>query len=180
LEEKSGDCPAPLQKLTDNKGMLAMTDKPLEIGDQIDARCSKCKEVTTHVIASMVDGEIAKVTCNICESTHKNRPPAPPKAPKEPKEPKAPRTRKSPAAKTAAATKKEAMPSPELEEWRSLCSNTENLELLPYGMGEKFKEHDFINHKTFGVGIVKQVIGVNKIRVLFESGLKLLRCDNSQ
>ena len=154
-----------------------MTDKPLEIGDQVDARCCRCKEVTTHVIASMVDGEIAKVKCNICGSNHKYRPPAPPK---EPKEPKAPRTRKSTAAKTAAAAKKETLPSPELEEWRSLCSNTENLELLPYGMGEKFKEHDFISHKTFGVGIVKQVIGVNKIRVLFESGLKLLRCDNSQ
>jgi hypothetical protein len=160
--------------------MLAMTDKPLAIGDLVDSRCSKCKEVTNHVIASMVDGEIAKVTCNICESTHKYRPPAPPKEPKAPKEPKTPRVRKSTTAKTAAAAKKEAVPSPELEEWRSLCANPENAELLPYGMGEKFKEHDLISHKTFGIGIVKQTIGVNKIRVLFESGLKLLRCDNSQ
>ncbi|WP_300848037.1 hypothetical protein, partial [uncultured Bilophila sp.] len=51
-------------------------------GDRIEARCTRCNDVTGHVIVALVGGEIVKVECRACGSVHKYYPPATPKAAK--------------------------------------------------------------------------------------------------
>lgn len=48
-------------------------------GDRIEARCTRCNDITGHVIVALVGGEIVKVECRACGSVHKYYPPATPK-----------------------------------------------------------------------------------------------------
>jgi hypothetical protein len=43
-------------------------------------------------------------------------------------------------------------------------------------MTGRFQVKNLIKHPTFGIGIVKAVIVPNKMQVLFQDGIKLLRC----
>ena len=40
-------------------------------GDRIEARCTRCNDITGHVIVALVGGEIVKVECRACGSVHK-------------------------------------------------------------------------------------------------------------
>lgn len=46
------------------------------VGQRIEARCTRCKDLTGHIVVSMLNGEIAKVECCACSSVHKYYPPA--------------------------------------------------------------------------------------------------------
>lgn len=48
-------------------------------GDRIEARCTRCNDITGHVIVALVGGEIVKVECRACGSVLKYYPPATPK-----------------------------------------------------------------------------------------------------
>lgn len=99
-----------------------MTKKELTAGKELDAKCTKCKTVTGHIIVAMVDGAPKKVKCNTCDSEHRYI--APPK-----KKPKAKAkvvvrdegdgkksvtvaVKKKPAAKKKPATRKKKEPPP--------------------------------------------------------------------
>ena len=56
--------------------------KNVNVGDEVEGRCTKCKDVTSHTIVALQDGEIKKVECLVCGSTHKFYPPRPPAAKK--------------------------------------------------------------------------------------------------
>ena len=47
---------------------------------------------------------------------------------------------------------------------------------LPYSLSGAFKEHDVIEHTTFGRGVVTHLLPGNKIHVAFAQGEKLLVC----
>ena len=47
-------------------------------GQRIEARCTRCRDVTGHVIVALVDGQVAKVECCACGSVHKYYPPEAP------------------------------------------------------------------------------------------------------
>ena len=112
-----------------------MAQKKMKAGDEIQARCTKCKKTSAHAIVAMVDKEIVKVECLVCGSTHKyyppqveNEEPAKKSARKEPKkaqkvekaekaEPvqqakKAPEKESKPAAPKAPKTPKKTEPKP--------------------------------------------------------------------
>ncbi len=57
-----------------------MAQKKMKAGDEIQARCTKCKKTSAHAIVAMVDKEIVKVECLVCGSTHKYHPPEAEKA----------------------------------------------------------------------------------------------------
>ncbi len=50
-------------------------------GDPIEARCTKCRKNTNHIVVAMKDDLPAKVQCNTCSGQHKYRPPTAPKKP---------------------------------------------------------------------------------------------------
>jgi hypothetical protein len=43
----------------------------LRLGDDIDDHCIRCKRITDHSIAAMVNDEVQKVMCRICHTEHK-------------------------------------------------------------------------------------------------------------
>jgi len=128
--------------------MSKTTESP---GDPIEARCTKCRKITNHIIVAM-DGETpAKVECNTCKGQHKYRKPA---AKRQPANPKA----------------------AEQKEWAALQPDMNTAAAKAYSMEGKYKAQDLINHPTFGLGVVLRIAGYRKMEVLFEGGKRLMRC----
>ena len=50
-----------------------MPDRPLRLGDVIDDYCPRCRLLLNHDIASLTQGQVAKVTCRTCHNTHDYR-----------------------------------------------------------------------------------------------------------
>jgi hypothetical protein len=47
-----------------------MPERPTRLGDVIDDYCPKCRLLLNHDVASLFEGEVAKVTCRTCFNTH--------------------------------------------------------------------------------------------------------------
>jgi len=124
----------------------------ITIGGKVKSKCGACKELTTHTIVSMTDDAPAQVLCSICKRTHLYRPAAKPKAVKPKKV------------------------NPETEEWLRLSPKWEEAKAVQYKMNKVFKKGALLAHGKFGLGQVQQTLGAGKMRVLFESGVKLMRC----
>mgnify|MGYP001048103249 FL=1 len=133
-----------------------MESKPLSAGDPIEARCTKCRKNTNHIVIAMVEEAPAKVQCNTCSREHKFRPPTVPKKP------------------TALRTvqPKEA----ERNEWELLRPGMNTAKATDYSMTDAYKVKALINHPVFGIGLVQRLAGSQKIEVLFQDGKKLMRC----
>ena len=125
------------------------------VGGSVESKCGKCKSLTKHIVIALEDEKPSKVGCTICEAQHKCRP-----APK-------PRVAKAPG-----ASKKNA----EAQEWAKLSPKWDEAKAKPYSMKNAFKRNDVIKHPDFGLGQVQQLVEPNKMRVLFEPGVKLMVC----
>ena len=133
-----------------------MQNKTLSAGDHIEARCTKCRKTTGHIIVAMTEEIPAKVQCNTCSGQHKYRPPTAPKKP---------------------AVRRTADPkAAEKKEWEELRSSMNSAKAIDYSMTGTFKVKSLINHPVFGLGLVQRVAGSQKVEVLFEDGKKTLRC----
>jgi hypothetical protein len=147
-----------------------MNTKKLSAGDIIESRCTKCREILNHRIVAMVGDKVVRVECNTCGGTHNYYPPPTAKSPKS--------AGTAPAKKSTAAPRapKKDSGATEREEWNSLRPSMNFEKAISYNMNAAFKKGDLIQHPVFGFGVVKQVIIPNKMQVLFEDGIKLLRC----
>lgn len=169
------------------------------VGQRIEARCTRCKDIMGHVVVSMLNGEIAKVECCACGSVHKYHEPAKKKEKAEAKPvrvrageeraaavkestARAPRissAEKKETPKKASVSKTEKANLKTLEEmqakWKDrMVSYSGNAK--PYSMDAALKADDFVDHSVFGVGIVLEVYPPNKADILFAAGIKSLRC----
>jgi hypothetical protein len=144
-----------------------MVNTEKQAGDHVDARCTRCKEITNHTIIAMVEEKPARVRCNTCGGDHNYRPPRQAKAAtnKVAKGPKAPR-------RTAADRKREALQ----EEWKDAAGQADAGLAVVYNMERSFRLNDLVDHPVFGVGVVKELFKPNKVEILFASGTKALRC----
>ncbi len=147
-----------------------MVNTEKQAGDHVDARCTRCKEITNHTIVAMVEDKPARVRCNTCGGDHNYRPPRQVKAAKTAtktaaKGPKPPR-------RTAADRKREALQ----EEWQDVAGQADPGLTVAYNMERSFKLEDLVDHPVFGVGVVKALFKPNKVEILFASGTKALRC----
>ncbi len=124
----------------------------MEVGADIDNQCTKCG-ITTHVVVAVMEGKLAKVECKQCGSVHRFRDPA---------------KKKKTAVKKKASTRKSAVPPGPLVEPNM------NLPIKPYEVSDTYEPGERIAHKTFGAGVIEQVIGPLKVRVFFEDGQKIL------
>jgi len=139
--------------------------KKIKLGDEIEGRCTKCKEVTNHTVTAIQDGEIKKVQCNACESSHKYYPP------KKKVEGKA--AKKSKPTKKAAKAEEPTRLSPSLlAEWRNAVEEAAPDQFKPYQMTGVYQEKELVGHPTFGKGLVRKILGTGKMEVLFEDGLR--------
>ena len=146
-----------------------MNTTKLSAGNNIEARCTRCRKVLNHTIVAMVGELVVRVECNTCRGVHNYHPAAAAKA----------SVATAPVRKTAAApgrAKKEPGAA-DREEWESLRSTLENEQAVPYDMNRKYRVKSLVDHPVFGLGVVKLISGPNKMEVLFQGGKKLLRCE---
>ncbi len=133
-----------------------MQNPKLSAGDPIQARCTKCRKNSDHILVSLADEAPEQVQCTLCSRQHKYRPPTTPK---------------KPGVKRALNLK-----DAERQEWSTLRPGMDNAKASDYSMTAAYKEKSLINHPVFGLGLVQRVVGTQKIEVLFEDGRKILRC----
>lgn len=133
-----------------------MLNKQMAPGAPIEARCTKCRKNTNHIVVAVVEDTPVKVQCNVCEGQHKYRPP------------------------TASSKKTSTSPSSyrtlEHKKWESLCGEPEQRVAKKYSMTGVYKMNELVRHPSFGFGVVQRVLGARKVEILFESGSKLMRC----
>lgn len=133
-----------------------MQNPALSVGDQIEARCTKCRKNNTHTIIAVEEETPAKVECDVCNRQHKYRPPTVPRKP-------APRRTIDP--------NEDAR-----KEWATLRPGMKVSKATDYSMEAPYKRGSLMNHPVFGLGLVQRVAGHRKVEVLFEDGRKLMRC----
>ncbi len=133
-----------------------MQDAPLTVGNPIEARCTKCRKNTDHIIITLEEEAPLKVECGVCKRQHKYRPP----------------TR----AKKTAVRQATLLKDAERKEWSQLRPGMNTAKATDYSMAAAYKVNALINHPVFGLGLVQRVIGSQKIEVLFEDGRKVMRC----
>jgi len=141
-----------------NRGKAASqaADEVVAVSEDIVSTCTKCRQALAHTVVSKVGQRVAKVKCNTCGSTHRYIDPSLPIKPKAVRKP-------------AAQLAQEAT-------YEKLIAMTAGQKTLPYSLSGSFKEHDVIEHATFGRGVVMQLVPGNKMHVAFAQGDKLLVC----
>jgi hypothetical protein len=130
----------------------------MRVGGDIGAICGKCGDVW-HVVIAVVEGRIAKVECRECGARHRYRP-----APGEAAVAARPR-KSAPVAgtrRTRARAKQPIVAADPTRPRRSFCPS------------ETYRVGDRLVHANFGEGVVQEVAGATKIRVLFDVGPKTL------
>lgn len=141
-----------------------MNVKKLVAGGFIEARCTRCRAVLNHTIVAMVGEKVVRVECNTCRGIHNYH------------AEKVSKQRSTSGASAVAARKPKAdQVTLNREEWQAARAGMEIDKAITYSMTGKFKVNSLISHSVFGFGVVKS-ISANKVEVLFEDGVKLLRC----
>lgn len=177
---------------------------PYSPGQRIEARCTRCRDITGHVIVVVVDGEVAKVECCACGSVHKYYP-AENKARPVKERPlrvqsgqergaavlnrSSARTRVEQAVastpgggaaaripKISRTEQQSAKLREELErQWQDAVARNPGTP-KPYAMDGAFALGSLMEHPSFGLGMVLSVTPPDRIDVLFREGVKALRC----
>ena len=133
-----------------------MPEEILSPGDPIQARCTKCKENTASIVVSIADNKPEKVQCGVCSRNHKYRPPI--------------------AAKKTTVKQAPLKKESDRNQWAKLLANVDSKDAAEYSMTAAYKLKAVINHPVFGLGMVQSSVGPRKVEILFESGLKTMRC----
>lgn len=149
-----------------------MLTRKLSAGDIIDARCTRCRDILNHRIVAMVGEKVVRVECNTCGGVHNYYPP--PTA-KEARILKQAKTSESLKTASSRASRKDPHET-EREEWLSLKGTMQIDRAVDYDMNGSYRVNTLLNHSVFGLGFVKNVMAPNKMQVLFQDGIKLLRC----
>jgi hypothetical protein len=133
-----------------------MQNTTLSVGEAIEARCTKCRQNNEHVIVTLDEEGPVKVQCNICSRQHKYRSP-------------------SVAKKTVvrSATKPKAA---DCKEWELMRPSMNIAKAKDYSMTDAYKVNALISHPIFGFGLVQRMVGTQKMTILFEDGMKTMRC----
>lgn len=132
-------------------------DKEIAAGKDVLSFCGKCKMPLAHTIISLTKkGTVDKCECKTCGAVHKYR------------DPDKPVKKRS---GTKSGPKKEKISAEAT--WKEAIADAKD-GARSYEMSEEFFEGNMIDHATFGVGVVEEVVNYNKIKVIFESGAKIL------
>ncbi len=141
-----------------------------QIGENIDAYCSKCKLMLAHVIMSKVDGAVSKVKCKTCGAEHKYRP-------------EKPAAKKTIVHKPAAHKEKTAKKTNDAKgkindaplQWDVKNRNMGgSVVVKDYSIHDQYSTKDVVNHSVFGLGFVERIVSDKSMDVLFCDSVKLM------
>ena len=142
----------------------------MEVADDIEAYCGRCKGNTWHVIVAMVGRKVAQVRCKQCDALHGYRGPNAHRA----KNAKKKETQNAGSGiKGAVATMPlsgNGMPASN----EPLVSANPDRPVRAYRIDQSFVVGDRIEHKTFGTGVVELDLGPGKVQVYFPTGRRVL------
>jgi hypothetical protein len=127
-------------------------------GGYIESWCTKCELELGHTIIAMVDNLPKRVKCNTCGGEHNYR-----TKPSEKSRTKS----KSPSRKARAQ-------EINYNEHISRLTDSDFSNAKKYSTNGNFEKDEIIDHSQFGIGIVLSIIQINKIKILFKDGPKLL------
>ncbi len=127
-------------------------------GGYIEAWCTKCNLELGHTIVAMVDNFPKRVKCNTCNGQHNYR--------IKPSE----RSR----TKSKSSIRKTRSKEATYEEYISRLRSSDTANAKQYNIKGNFGKDEIIDHLKFGIGIVLSVVQINKIKILFKDGPRLL------
>lgn len=130
----------------------------LEVGQEVEAMCTKCKGPSIHVIEAIKNDKIFQVICKGCNSSHRYRPAT---------EANINKMKEAIKNKPPAKTKEE-------RRWNRLLNKVDSENPVDYQMDKSFDEKAVINHSKFGMGVVVEIMDQTKISVAFKEGTKTL------
>jgi len=119
----------------------------LAVGDNVDAKCGKCKDVTKHIVLAKIGWKPTRVECCVCSATHEFKPPRP-------------------------ASRRRVAPAPELspeEEWKFRMKAAKEA-AKPYDRERAYAVGEVIAHQKFGDGAVISRASETVCEVVFETG----------
>jgi len=128
----------------------------LEVGSHVDASCTKCKSLTSHIVIAKIGSVPTRVECRTCSSLHAYR-----------------RPRRVSNAQTPRAETR----SPEVI-WQDAMRRARGV-AVPYSRQGNYAVGARLNHSSFGEGVVFRVASTTVCEVLFVTGaVKLLMRDS--
>lgn len=133
----------------------------LRVGGEIDAWCTRCHLVLSHIILAMSVGEPVRVECNTCRSQHKYRAASPDDSPPVR------------GAHSTAQSRPAARPAFH-HVWDNITSGLDLSKPIPYDPKFQFSKGQVIIHGKFGVGVVMEVKEGGKILVVFRDETRVL------
>ena len=142
-------------------------------GDDVEAWCTRCRMNLNHRVVAVVGNEISRVICLTCGSDHKYRP-AKGEVSSEQK-----RTGKKavPAPRTPRGSSSRAA-SRALGEWSTFMKEMpDGLSPKPYLATQGYEAGEYVEHPLLGTGKVLEILGRERIQVIFKEGRKVLVCN---
>jgi hypothetical protein len=127
-------------------------------GGDIEAWCPRCNLKSGHTIIAIVDNSPKKIKCNTCDEHHSVS--AKPSGKSR--------------AKSKGSTRITRSKETTYEEYISRLRGSDSANSRKYNTKGNFVKDEIIDHLSFGIGIVLSVIQVNKIKILFKDGPRLL------
>jgi hypothetical protein len=137
----------------------------IAVGSDVEAYCTKCKEIQTHAVVAMQGTKPRRVRCLTCNGEHNYR------ATKPASKAAASKRTGKPAKKTTAKRTRQS--------WEEVMQEALNKPHKNYSMSGSFSEGDWIEHAYFGLGCVQSFVAPNKITVRFADTTRLLVCNQS-
>lgn len=143
-------------------------------GDDVEAWCTRCRMNLNHRVIAVVGVEIKRVHCLTCGGDHKYYPPkyegSGKKSAKAVKVPSGARTVKS----------REAAEARAVGEWKRMMDEMPAEHTpRPYRVSESYQAAEFIEHPVLGKGRVMEILGAQRISVIFRDGRKILVCNKN-
>lgn len=160
----------------------------ITLGDHIESKCTRCHDVTGHIVVLMIENEITKVECRACGSIHKYYPPTTKKndlrktknsnSGSKKVQKGIIQTTKDTSSITSKKSKSQKVSREIAKQWQKAIDKSYSTP-KPYTMTVSLAVGDIIEHPRFGNGIVQEIFPSDKAEVLFREGIKLLKCSTN-
>ena len=150
-----------------------------DLGDMIEIYCRYCRRNLNGVIASIVDGKVAKVRCRTCGHFQDYKPPKDMSKEKERAMKRLMRSyNRKQAAKTRAVQQEADKPLGQAaalrQLWEQETREADFRNTKVYDAHRSYELGDFIGHKALGLGKVMEVVNEHRLRVLFRDRIEII------
>lgn len=129
------------------------SSRSIEVGAEVEAKCGKCKDVTTHIVLAKIGWKPTRVECKACNAAHEFRSPT--------------------AAKRKTASKAAAPNVSPEEAWQAAMKKASG-SARKYDREDSYAVGSLIQHSKFGEGVVTELSSTTVCEVTFEEGMKKL------